>query len=438
MIQEIFSFLESINDFIWGHIAFIFIIGLGGYFSIRSRFFQIHRFPSIFGSFIHFFKSSSTPSNTRGIHPLKAFFAAIGGCIGIGNIVGICTAVQIGGPGALFWTWVGGLAGMLLQYAEVFLGMRYRIKNSEGSYDGGPMYFLPIAFKGKWVASVVSFLLCIYGVEIFMFNVITNSISVNWGLNPYWVAFILLVAVILVALGGIKRVGEVCSAIIPLFIALYLGMGIWVLIKQFSEIPAALSLIFQGAFSPQAATGGFVGSTVMLTISMGLSRGAYSGDIGVGYMSVVHAESNTSHVKRQSALTIIGVFLDTFVICTMSILLVLLSNHWKSGIDVSLMVQEALGVHFPFMQFFMPFFLFLLGYTTILTYFVVGIKCAKFIAPRWGPLIYYLYAIVSLPLFAFVNPSEAFLIMSLAGAALLILNLSGIFLLRKEIEFGLD
>lgn len=438
MIQEIFETLESINDFIWGYIAFVLIIGLGGYFSVRSRFFQIRRFPSICFSFIRFFKGNGNGEKKRGIHPLKTFFAAIGGCIGIGNIVGICTAVQLGGPGALFWTWMGGLAGMLIQYAEVFLGMRYRIKNSSGSYDGGPMYFLPVAFKCTWIASVVSFLLCLYGVELFMFNVMTDSISVNWGFNPYLVAFILLVAVVVVAWGGIKRVGEVCGAIIPLFIVLYLGMGFWMLIQHMGEIPAAIRLIFEGAFSPQAAIGGFAGSSVMLTISMGLSRGAYSGDIGVGYTSVVYAESNTTQIKRQAALTIIGVFLDTFIICSMSILLVLISDHWKSGIDVSLMVQEALGLHFPLMHIFMPFFLFLLGYTTILTYFVVGVKCAKFISPRFGPKIYYAYAIISLPLFAFVDPTQAFLVMSLSGAALLICNLLGIFLLRKEIEFGLD
>jgi amino acid carrier protein len=438
MIDEIFQALESTNDFIWGYIAFVLIVGLGGYFSFRSRFFQLRSFPAICMSFFHFFKTTDTPIKKRGIHPLKTFFAAIGGCIGIGNIVGICTAVQLGGPGAIFWTWIGGLAGMLLQYAEAFLGMRYRVKNSSGSYDGGPMYFLPVAFKSQWVAPIVAFLLCLYGVEIFMFNVMTDSISVNWGLNQYWVAFILLVAVIVVALGGINRVGEVCGGIIPLFILLYLGMGFWFLFQHFSEIPAALGLIFQGAFTPQAAIGGFAGSTVMLTISMGLSRGAYSGDIGVGYTSVVYAESNTPHVKRQAAMTIIGVFLDTFVICTMSILLVLISNHWKSGIDVSLMVQEALGLHFPYMQLFMPFFLFLLGYTTILTYFVVGVKCAKFISPKFGPFFYYLYAIISLPLFSFVNPAQAFLVMSLSGAALLIFNLLGIFFLRKEIEFGLD
>lgn len=438
MIQEIFQTLEFINDFIWGYIAFICITGLGGYFSIRSRFFQLRCFPAICFSFGRFFKPASSGIKKRGIHPLKAFFAAIGGCIGIGNVVGICTAIELGGPGAIFWTWVGGIAGMLLQYSEVFLGMRYRVKNASGSYDGGPMYFLPIAFKTKWVAYVAAFLLCVYGVEIFMFNIMADSIAVNWGQDPYLVVLILLIAVLVVALGGVNRVGEVCSAIIPLFIALYLAMGFWMLLQHLGEIPEAFALIFEGAFTSQAAVGGFAGSTVMLTISMGLSRGAYSGDIGVGYSSVVYAESNTVHIKRQASMTILGVFLDTFVICTLSVLLVLISGHWKSGIDVSLMVQEALGLHFPFMQIFMPFFLFLLGYTTILTYFVVGVKCAKFISPRFGPLIYYLYAIISLPLFAFVNASEAFLIMSLSGALLLILNVTGIFLLRKEVEFGLD
>ncbi|MDP1609287.1 MAG: amino acid carrier protein [Chlamydiales bacterium] len=438
MIQEIFQTLEFINDFIWAYIAFICITGLGGYFSIRSRFFQLRCFPAICFSFGRFFKPASSIIKKRGIHPLKAFFAAIGGCIGIGNVVGICTAIQLGGPGAIFWTWVGGIAGMLLQYSEVFLGMRYRVKNASGSYDGGPMYFLPIAFKTKWVAYVAAFLLCVYGVEIFMFNIMADSIAVNWGQDPYLVVLILLIAVLVVALGGVNRVGEVCSAIIPLFIALYLTMGFWMLLQHLGEIPEAFALIFEGAFTPQAAVGGFAGSTVMLTISMGLSRGAYSGDIGIGYNSVVYAESNTVHIKRQASMTILGVFLDTFVICTLSVLLVLISGHWKSGIDVSLMVQEALGLHFPFMQIFMPFFLFLLGYTTILTYFVVGVKCAKFISPRFGPLIYYLYAIISLPLFAFVNASEAFLIMSLSGALLLILNVTGIFLLRKEVEFGLD
>ncbi len=439
MVNQVFQFLEWINDFIWSHMAFILVMGLGGYFSYKSRFFQIRRFPAIFGSFVSFFsQTTAAKSNVPGIHPLKAFFAAIGGCIGIGNIVAICTAVQIGGPGALLWTWIGAIAGMVIQYSEVYLGMRYRVKNKEGSYDGGPMYFLPVAYKMKWVAIVVSLLLCFYGVEIFMFNVMVDSITVNWGLNQYLVTFVLLIATLVVALGGINRVGEVCSALIPLFIILYLAMGIWVLIQHAHILPSVFKEIFTGAFTAQAAKGAFAGSTIGLSISMGLSRGAYSGDIGVGYTSVIHAESSTTHFQRQAALTIVGVFIDTFIICTMSILIVLSTGHWNSGIDVSLMVQEALGLFFPYMHFFMPFFLFLLGYTTILAYFVVGVKCAKFISPKWGPPLYYTYAAIALPVFAFVEATQAFILMSLSGALLLLFNLFGMFLLRKEVRFGLD
>jgi AGCS family alanine or glycine:cation symporter len=435
MFNQFFSILEQTNDFIWAHIALFLISGVGLYFSFVSGFFQIRKFPAMLHVFFTFF---SEKAKGKGVHPIKVFFAAIGGCIGIGNVVGICTAVQIGGPGALFWTWVGGLFGMLIQYAEVYLGMKYRVANKEGSYDGGPMYFLPAAFKTNWVAYLVCFFLCIYGVEFFMFNVMVDSISTNWHINQYWVVAILLISTIIVALGGIKRVGEVCSAVIPLFILMYLGMGLWVIFERMPELPRVFSMIFDGAFTPQAAIGGFAGSTVALTISMGLSRGAYSGDIGVGYTSIVHAESSTKKFGRQASLAIVGIFLDTFIICTMSIILVLTTGHWKAGIDPTLMVQEALGLSFPYMNFFMPFFLFLLGYTTILTYFVVGVKCAKFISPKWGPILYYIYACITLPLFAFVNPTQAFVIMSLSGACLLLLNIVGMILLRKEVKFNLD
>ena len=431
----LFKTLEQLNGLIWGYVIFFLICGLGGYFSVQSRLFQVRRFGGIFKAFFSFFKEKT---DGGGIHPLKTFFAAIGGCIGIGNVVGIVTAVQIGGPGALFWTWIGGLCGMLIQYAEAYLGMKYRIPNKQGSYDGGPMYFLPIAYPVKWIAPVICFLLCIYGVEIFMFNVMAESLASNWHINHSLVVVLLLGAIFAVATGGINRVGEICTALIPLFIVCYVAMALWVIFEHRSELPFIFRSIFEGAFTSQAAQGGFAGSTVMLTISMGLSRGAYSGDIGVGYTSVIYAESGTQKIQKQAALTIIGMFIDTFVICSLSILVVLATGHWHSGTDVTVMVQEALGLYFPYMHIFMPIFLFLLGYTTILAYFVVGAKCARFISKKWGPPLYYLYASISLPLFAFVDPADAFVIMSLSGAFLLIFNLLGIFLLRKEVRFGLD
>jgi AGCS family alanine or glycine:cation symporter len=271
-----------------------------------------------------------------------------------------------------------------------------------------------------------------------MFNVMADSFSTNWNLNEYLVVFSLLAAIFIVATGGINRVGEVCSALIPLFIAIYMAMAFWVLFQHASELPATLLSIFEGAFTPAAAIGGFAGSTVMTTISMGLSRGAYSGDIGIGYNAVIYAESSTKQFGKQASMTIIGIFLDTFIICTLSILIVLTTGHWHTGMDVTIMVQEGLGLYFPYMHIFMPLFLFLLGYTTILAYFVVGVKCAKFISKKWGPRLYYAYAAIALPLFAFVDPSQAFVIMSLSGAGLLVLNVIGIFLLRKQVHFNLD
>jgi len=435
-MNAFFQFLEILNNFIWGNLAFILILGMGLYFSIHSRFFQIRKFGSILTSFAAYTRETST--DRRGIHPLKAFFAAIGGCIGIGNIVGICTAIKIGGPGAIFWAWIGGLFGMLIQYSEVYLGLKYRVENRSQNYDGGPMYYLPIAYKKKWIAPVVCVLLAFYGVEIFMFNVMADSISVNWDIDLWIVVAFLCLAVFSVALGGIKRVGEVCSAIIPLFILIYFSMCVWMLGMHYTEFPRMMREIFSGAFTAQAAQGGFAGSSVMLALSMGLSRGAYSGDIGVGYTSIIYAESRTRQFQRLSSLTIFGLFLDTFVICTLSVLVVLATGFWKSDIDVSLMVQESLALHFPFMNYFMPFFLFLLGYTTILAYFVVGAKCAKFLSPKWGTPLYYCYAAISLPLFAFTNAFHAFTVMSLSGALLLLFNLYGIFQLRKEVVFGLD
>jgi alanine or glycine:cation symporter, AGCS family len=271
-----------------------------------------------------------------------------------------------------------------------------------------------------------------------MFNVMADSMSVNWNIDLWIIVVLLCLATFVVAIGGIKRVGEVCGAIIPFFILVYFGMCLWVLFAHYSELPRVMDEIFSGAFTAQAARGGFAGSTVMLAVSMGLSRGAYSGDIGVGYTSIIYAESRTMQFQRLSSLAIFGLFLDTFVVCTLSVLVILTTGFWKSGVDSTLMVQESLALHFPYMNYFMPFFLFLLGYTTILAYFVVGIKCAKFLSPKWGPILYYCYAAVSLPLFAFTKAHHAFTIMSLSGALLLILNLYGIFRLRKEIVFGLD
>ena len=427
---------QTINDFIWGYINFLIIIALGLFFTLSSGFFQIRKFPKILKIFYSFFKDKDCSPD--GVPPLKVFSAAIGGAIGIGNVVGICTAVQLGGPGALFWTWIAGILGMLLKYSEVYLGMATRVKNPKGGYDGGPMYFLKKAFNNSWVPAIVCFLLCIYGVEVYMFSIMVDSISVNWAFNKYAVILVLLLLTMFVVRGGIKRVGRICSEIMPIFLVLYMVMSLWIICGNLDRIPDVLLSVFRGAFTAQAATGAFAGSTIILTISLGMSRGCYSGDIGIGYSSVVHSESSNTHPAKQASLGVFGIFLDAFVVCTTSILLVLVTDTWKMPLDTALMVQMALGKSFPYMNIFMPSFLLLLGYSTIIAYFAVGMKCAQYLFPTRGKFIYYTYAVAAFIAFSFFDPVHALTAMSLSGALLLMINMTGIFRLRKEIKFDLN
>lgn len=436
MIDQIFNSLALFEDFVWVYLGFPTIMLLGLYFTFKSGFVQIRKFPLVFKIFASFMNIKEHQS--RGVHPLKAFFACVGGCVGVGNIIAICTAVQVGGPGALFWIWVTAIVGMILKYCEVYLGIKYRVPNEQGGYNGGPMYFLTKVFKNRWVPSLTALLLCIYGVEIFQFSVVVRSVSYNWEINPLIIALFLLVLVLFAGSGGVRRVGTIASAVIPIFVLVYMGMGGWILANNLSLLPEIIASVFKGAFSGHAAVGGFVGSTLLVTISQGIRRGCYTGDVGVGYASIINSETSIQSPQKQALLEFLGIFLDTFLICTTSVLLILVTGVWQDPMDVSLLVQQALGQYFPFMPFFMPFFLFLLGYSTINAYFCAGLKCAEYLSPRRGKLLYNVYGAVSLILFSFGDLARAQSVMAIAGGLLLVINVYGMFRLRHEISFDVS
>lgn len=427
------SFLYTLDGIFWGYIAFILIIVMGVILSIRGRFFQIRAFPSIIRDFCLF---AVRRNKGQGVHPLKTFFTSVGGMIGIGNIAGVITAVQIGGPGALFWVWIAGLVGGVIKYAEVYLGFKYRQKNAEGGYNGGPMYFLRAAFNSKLIPLAVAFLLCIYGVEIYQFTVVVDSVSANFEVSHYLVGGVLLTLVLYASLGGVSRVGKICALVMPLFTVMYVGMGLWVLIVEYASLPAIFQTIVTSAFTGHAAVGGFAGSGMLLAIQHGMSRAAYSGDIGIGYDSILQSESSTTVPEKQAGLSILGVCIDN-IVCTMSILVALASGVWTVGteVDGSALIQTALSQYFPAMHVFMPSFIFIVGYSTTIAYFCVGIKCAEFIHPRRGRMAYLVYGTAMFIFFSFSDQATALLIMSLTGAMLLIVNLLGMYKLRREVQF---
>ena len=423
----------GLEDLLWGYLAVPTVLLLGVILSVQSNFAQIRTLPSAVKAFCSCFRRSEKCE--KGVHPLKAFFACIGGSVGVGNVVGVTTAIQFGGPGALFWIWITALAGAVIKYSEVYLGIRYRQANDGGGYQGGPMYFLRQAWDRPWVSILVCILLCLYGVEIFQFSVVTRSIAANFEWNFYIVVACMIALVIYAGLGGVRRVGTIAAALIPLFVFTYVSMGIWVLLHNIEQIPGVFAEVFSSAFSGHAAVGGFVGSSIISTVSQGVRRGCYTGDIGIGYASVIHSESSVTIPEKQASLVIFEIFLDTFFICTSSVILVLVTHIWQDPIEATMLVQTALSRYFPYMHYFMPAFLFLVGYATINAYFCVGLKCAHFLSPRRGRALYTGYAVAVLTAFSFLDTTLAQSVMAIAGALLLLVNSLGIYRLRKEISF---
>jgi AGCS family alanine or glycine:cation symporter len=268
--------------------------------------------------------------------------------------------------------------------------------------------------------------------------VLTHSVSTNWQIEHLWVVLAFLALILYTVLGGIKRVGRICSLLMPVFTGLYVVMGLYVISHHLPELPALLGNVFKSAFSGHAELGGFVGSTIMLSMQQGISRAVYAADIGIGYDSIIQSETNVEQIENQARLSMLGVFIDNLV-CTCTLLIALTSGFWKYSpmIDPALVIQNALAVYFPGQDFFMPVFLFVLVYTTLISYLLVGFKCARFLHPRYGEKIYLGFAVFFLLFFSFFDQSKALLAMSLAGCLLLCINLLGILRLRNEISFSL-
>lgn len=436
VFEQVFNTLSFLDEIFWGYIAFAFILVLGLFLTVKNRFAQIRDLPKISKTFFQFVNRSE--DGVRGVHPLKAFFASVGGMIGVGNICGVVTAVQLGGPGALLWLWVAGMVGSVIKYSEIYLGLKYRVHNKRGGYDGGPMYFLRAAFKNRYLPIAVALLLCIYGVDVYQFSVVTDSLSQNLNIHRTLVVMGLLALVLASSLGGVNRLGRLCSYLMPFFLVTYFSMGLWILFCERELLPSIFLLVFKSAFTGHAAIGGFVGSSMIMAIQHGIARASYSADLGIGYDSVIQSESSTPHPERQARLSILGVLIDN-IICTLSILIVLVTGLWMATpqIEGSQAVQEALSRYFPAMDIFMPLFLSIVGFTTIIAYLTVGIKCARFLHERLGPKIYVVYGVLALLTASFFEQKHALLVMSLSGALLLIFNLLGIFRLRHEISFHL-
>ncbi len=434
-IDPLFCILGAIESFYWSYIGFSVVIAAGVYFSFRSNFYQLKVLSHPLRTIKAVQKSSE---GGGGISPFRVYFASVGGMVGLGNIVIVVTAVIMGGPGALFWLWLAAFCGTLIKYAEIYLGMKFRIDDDQGGHHGGPMIYLQKAFRNKYLSRFIPIIFCsllaIYGIEISQFVIVADILTDVSHLPRFFVLGSVLVLTLYGGFGGIRRLANIATTLMPPFIVGYIGLCLYVIAFHVTELPYVLIDVFTSAFTGHAAVGGFAGSSMMIALQLGTARAVYSGDLGIGYDSIIQSESKSRDPATQACLSIFGVATDA-LICTLSILVVLVTGLWKTEVEACHAVSQVFSQFFPHVEIFMAILIFIAGYTTLIAYLAVGEKAMRWLFPKWGRRVYFVCATFAFICFSFLDQCHAITVMGLSGGLLVLTNLLGIWKLRNEIVF---
>ncbi|MGB7407247.1 MAG: alanine/glycine:cation symporter family protein [Pontixanthobacter sp.] len=405
--------VTNISDFIWvgtwnGEEVLpfppmtIILLGIGLWIMVGLKFYPLRKLGS---AFVGLF-SSRKGSGAGEISPFAALSTALSGQVGTGNLAGVATAIALGGPGAIFWMWITALFGMALAFAEGSLAIRYREKTSDGVYRGGPMTYIMMGLGKKWTWLAIFFCLG----TLFSAMVTGNSIQANavadglnelFGIEEWLGGLIVAILVFIVIIGGIKSIGRVAESIVPFMALAYIVMAVIALILNLEDIPATFGLIFDGAFNPQAATGGFTGAAIMLAIRAGVARGLFSNEAGQGSTAIAHAVAQTNDPESQGRMAMLGTFIDTIVICTMTALVILtvqgdftgggaaVEHAWNSDLEGFAMTSGAFAAAFPLDIAGVPIgtlvasiVLILFVFTTLLTWSYYGERAITFMYDR--------------------------------------------------------
>ena len=347
-MEALTQIVGDLNSIVWGVLMLILILGVGLYLTFGLRLLTIIKIP--FG--FDLLWKGRIPGDDKGISPFNALMTSLAATIGTGNIAGVATAIFFGGPGAVFWMWMTALVGMATKYAEAVLAVRFRETDERGKQVGGPMYYIQngLGAKWKWLAICFALFAGIAGFGIgnmVQANSIANALNVNFAI-PEWVtglALVLLVGAVL--LGGIERISTVAGKLVPFMAVAYIAAATLVLLINVAEIPAAIGLIFTHAFTPNAATGGFVGAAVWAAIGFGVARGVFSNEAGLGSAPIAHAAASTKGPVSQGLVAMLGTFIDTIIVCSFTALAIIASGAWTSGETGAALTSHAFDLVLP-------------------------------------------------------------------------------------------
>ena len=396
MLSTIEAVNSVVNNFIWGVPAMICIIGVGLYLSIRTRFLQIRKFPYSMKVTLGRMMKKKEASDGA-LTPFQAVCTALAATVGTGNVAGVAGAIAIGGPGAVFWMWISALLGMCTKFAEVTLAVHFRETNAQGDLVGGPMYYIKNGLDKKW--HFLAYLFAAFGVlAVFgtgnatQVNTITTAIDSalsSFNILPadavklvnliIGVALAIIIALILI--GGIKRIGNVTSKLVPFMAIMYIVLALGVIIFHIKSVPAVFASIIEGAFHPASVTGGVVGSFFM-SMKKGVSRGIFSNEAGLGTGSIAHACADTKKPVKQGFFGIFEVFVDTIIICTMTALVILCSGvpvNYGEAAGAELTISGFTTVYGSWVSIFTAVAMCCFAFSTIIGWGLYGTRCIEFL-----------------------------------------------------------
>ena len=329
-----FNAASNLDAFLWGPWTMCFIAFVSIFLTFKSRFFQLSNFRYIFSeTFLKVFQRSDIREKNT-ISPFQATSTSLAGTVGMGNMAGVATALSIGGPGAIFWMWVLALFGMITKAAEITLAIHYREVDDNGDIFGGPMLYIKKALGWRFLAILFSLgitINCIFTSSLLQAHTVGRALDASYNINPYLTTSLMAFVTMIVTIGGVKRIGKFCEALVPLMTLLYLGFGLIIFFANIESLPEVFMQILSYAFSPAPAVGGFAGASIMMAIQMGMARGMLSNEAGLGTAPMVHANAETKHPFQQGLWGAAEVFFDTTLVCTITAVVILSSGVLAGG-----------------------------------------------------------------------------------------------------------
>ncbi len=430
------EFLEKIvanlSSIVWGPPMLVLLVGTGIYLTILLKGMQFWSLPHAMKLIFH-----KEPDAKGEISHFAALMTALAATVGIGNIVGVATAISLGGPGAVFWMWVTGLVGMATKYAEAILAVKYRQAGRHG-YKGGPMYYLTYGLNMPklGMAFAIFTVLASFGIgNMTQANAVAQILNTQMNIPSWVTGLTLLVLTALVILGGIKSIGRFTSFLVPLMILVYVTVALLILGLNFDKLGSAFGLIFQHAFSPIAAGGGFAGATMAAAMRYGIARGVFSNESGLGSAPIAAAAAKTSDPARQALVSMTQTFIDTLVVCTMTALIILISPFWQQGVSPSTITMQSFQLYLgSFGGIVVVISTALFAYSTILGWSYYGEKAFEYIFGERKVRLYRIIFIAFVMVGAMMKLSFVWDFSDLMNGMMAIPNLIALLLLSKVIK----